>query len=609
MIENRYTYLPCGAARYSGAADEYVKFTMEHQLMNADTWADFVRVFRTDSDVETGAWRCEYWGKMMRGAVLTYMYNKDEALYSVLENTVLDLLSAQREDGRFSTYPAHNQLFGWDMWGRKYVLTGMLHFVRICQDETLKVRILSALCRHADAILATVGEGEGKVAITATSTFWGGVNSCSILEPMVDLYTFTGEKRYLDFAHYILSTGGCHDGDLITLALKGEVMPYQYPEIKAYETMSFFEGVLAYYQVTGEEKYLTAVTNFVEAVAKTDITVIGCSGCTHELFDHSAQKQTQYSEGIMQETCVTVTWMRLLARLHLLTGESKYLDRIEHSALNALYGSVNEYGYQQLIGIARGSRKAYLNGLPFDSYSPLYYGRRGVGIGGLQRFSFGGYYGCCACIAAAGIALVPLCATLQGRGELSINLPLSGRVTATTAAGQRFVLAVTSTYPKGMEYTARVSLSRPEEFTLRLRVPAYCENTALAVNGERVSVLAQDGYMTLRREWCDGDEFLLTADFSLRKGELNGRTVFSYGPLTLARDENKEDGEVSLTEMIKLATPLSYAVEEEQEGETVRLRVERADGKEALLLTDYASCGKRWLDVKNRLTVWLNIMN
>lgn len=609
MIPNRYEYLPNGAAQYDGAADGYVKFTTEHQLMNADTWVDFVRVFRTDSDAETGAWRCEYWGKMMRGAVLTYMVNKDEALYRVLEDTVLDLLTTQREDGRFSTYPADKQLFGWDMWGRKYVLTGLLHFARVCRDETLKSRILAALCRHADAILASVGEGEGKVSITTTSSFWGGVNSCSILEPMIDLYTFTGDERYLDFARYILSTGGCKDGDLIALALTGETMPYQYPEVKAYETMSFFEGVLAYYQVTGEEKYLAAVTKFVEAVAKTDITVIGCSGCTHELFDHSTKKQTQYSAGIMQETCVTVTWIRLLARLHLLTGDVRYMDRVEQSAFNALYGSVNEHLNQQMISYDRGRRKVYISGLPFDSYSPLYYGRRGVGIGGLQMFSFGGYYGCCACIAAAGIALVPLCAAVQGEGELSINLPLSGRVSASTSSGQPFVLTATSAYPKAMDYIARVSLAQPETFSVRLRVPSFCENACVMVNGERVAVKIADGYATICREWCDGDELLLTADFTLRAVSLNGRTAFVYGPLTLARDENKEDGEVCLTESIKLRMPLCYCLEEEQEGETVRLSVERADGGKPLLLTDYASCGKRWLDVKNRLTVWLNILS
>lgn len=608
-INNRFDYLPAGAAQYSGAADRYVKFTMEHQLLNADTWADFVRVFRADSDVETGAWRCEYWGKMMRGAVLTYMVNKDEALYRVLEDTVLDLLSAQREDGRFSTYPADNQFFGWDMWGRKYVLTGMLHFVRICKDEALKVRILAALCRHADAILESVGEGEGKVAITETSTFWGGVNSCSILEPMVDLYTFTGEARYLDFARYILSTGGCKDGDLIALAQAGEVMPYMYPEVKAYETVSFFEGVLAYYQVTGEREYLTAVRKFVEAVAETDITVIGCSGCTHELFDHSSLRQVVYSDGIMQETCVTVTWMRMMARLHLLTGERKYLDRFEHSAFNALYGSVNEHMNQQMRLLPREKRKEYVTGLPFDSYSPLYNGRRGVGVGGYQAFAFGGYYGCCACIAAAGIALVPLCAALQSEGGLVLNLYMSGRIVASTPTGQAVTLTATTTYPKTLDYTARVSLAAPEEFTIRLRVPAFCQSVRITVNGERVDAVPADGYVILRRVWCDGDELSVGADFTLRTLSLEGRTAFFYGPLTLARDEAKEAGEVCLTEPIRLADGLVYTLEEEQEGECVRLRVERADGKEPLLLTDYASCGKHWLDVKNRLTVWLNVIS
>ena len=608
MISDRYSYLPFGAAQYCGAAEGYVKFTMEHQLMNADTWAAFVQVFRADSDVETGAWRCEYWGKMMRGAVLTYMHNKDEALYRVLEDTVLDLLSAQREDGRFSTYPADNQLFGWDLWGRKYVLTGMLHFVRICKSDELKSRILAALCRHADAILDTVGEGEGKVAITETSTFWGGVNSCSILEPMVDLYTFTGEQRYLDFARYILSTGGCKDGDLIALALAGEVLPYQYPEVKAYETMSFFEGVLAYYQVTGEERYLAAVTKFVEAVAETDITVIGCAGCTHELFDNSSVRQTVYSAGIMQETCVTVTWMRLLARLHLLTGKSKYVDRLECSAFNALYGSVNEHHNQQLVILHRAKRKEYVIGLPFDSYSPLVNGRRGVGVGGYQAFAFGGFYGCCACIAAAGIALVPLCAALQSGDGVVLNLYMSGRVALVTPSGQTATLAAITTYPKALDYAARVSLAQPEEFTVRLRVPAFCEDVRITVDGEQVNATPTDDYVLLHRVWRDGDELTVTADFRLRTLSLGGRTAFMYGPLTLARDEGKEEGEVSLTESIKLTDGFAYTFEEEQEGEAVRLRVERADGKEPLLLTDYASCGKRWLDVKNRLTVWLNVI-
>ena len=373
MIVNTLSYLEAGGARYTGPADAYVRFTMSHQLMNAETWKSFVRVFRADSDDADKGWRCEYWGKMMRGACLTYLYNKDEALYAVLEETVRDLLTAQRADGRFSTYSEGEQLQGWDMWGRKYVLTAMLHFYRICRDDGLKGEIITALYRHADAILATVGEGEDKVEITHTSNFWGGVNSCSILDAMVELYRVTGKEAYLKFAQYILRTGGCRDGNLIELALENRLMPYQYPEVKAYETISFFEGVLSYYEVTGEPRCLQAVLNFVEAVNETDITIIGCSGCTHELFDHSAVVQTRESEGIMQETCVTVTWMRMMAKLLLLTGEEKYFARMERSAWNALYGSVNTQELKQYSF----EEKDYLEPLPFDSYSPLTNNSRG----------------------------------------------------------------------------------------------------------------------------------------------------------------------------------------------------------------------------------------
>ena len=83
---------------------------------------------------------------------------------------------------------------------------------------------------------------------------------------MIELYKLTGERRYLDFAEYIIRLGGCSGGNLIELALEDRLAPFEYPEVKAYETISFFEGVLAYYELTGEEKYLRAVTQFIEKV-------------------------------------------------------------------------------------------------------------------------------------------------------------------------------------------------------------------------------------------------------------------------------------------------------------------------------------------------------
>ena len=224
------------------------------------------------------------------------------------------------------------------MWSRKYVLTGLLHYYDICKDEAFKKTIIEALKKHLDYIIDHIGREEGKIEITKTSSWRGCVNSCTILESTLALYKITKEERYMAFARYIISTGGCADCNLVELALKNELPPFQYPVTKAYEMMSFYEGLLAYYEITDEKRYFTAASNFIESVTSTDLTVIGCSGCTHELFDHSSIEQTEPHENIMQETFVAVTWMRLSARLYFLTGETKYLRRIEQSGFNDLYG-------------------------------------------------------------------------------------------------------------------------------------------------------------------------------------------------------------------------------------------------------------------------------
>lgn len=604
MPQRKLSYLADGAAQYTGTADRYVQFAKTNQLLNPNTWANFVRVFRADSDDHDLGWRGEYWGKMMRGACLIYRYTPDPQLYEVLEATVLDMLDAQRGDGRFSTYSREAQLQGWDIWSRKYILTAMLHFHGICKDSSLKDRILSAMCRHIDALIADVGDGEGQRPITETSNFWGCMNSCTILDPVVELYTLTGKQEYLDFAKYIISTGGCSNGDLLETALENTKMPHEYPQVKAYEMMSFFEGLLSYYELTGEEKYLTAVTNFVEAVYASDITVIGCAGCTHELFDHSAVRQTLASDGIMQETCVTVTWMRLLARLHLLTGEVRYMDRIEQSAYNALYGSANVHMLQQY----ELPEMNLMEPMPFDSYAPLYNKPRGLGVGGLKRFAFGGHYGCCACIASAGIAIFPLCAVLKGDSGFTVNSFLGGVIRETTPSGQSLTMQMENTYPTSGSWRCTLELSHPEEFTFTLRVPSFSEGTQLLLNGETQTV-PESGYVCFSRIWNPGDTLEYRADWQLETLELGGRTAFTYGPLVLARDAEKEGG-ADLEAVLPLKTEngkLSYTPEAPvaEYNELVRLRVDLTDGCK-LLLTDFASCGKRWLNKFNRMTVWMN---
>lgn len=597
MVQPIFSYLQNGNAKYVGQVDDYAAFIIQKQLKDRPLWKKFINVFRSREDAADGGWRGEYFGKMMRGACLSYRYRPDEELYQILFDTVQDLISTQDEQGRITTYPSDNEYFGWDMWVRKYVLVGCLYFYGICKDEAFKAQLVSAMQKHADYILSTLGED--KLPILETSQWWGALNACSILEPMVELYKLTKADRYLQFAEYILSTGCCKGGNILKLAEEGVLFPYQYPAVKAYEMMSVFEGTLAYYEVTGKAEYLHIAEKFVKAVKDSDITVIGCAGCTHELFDNSAVKQAEDVEDghIMQETCVTVTWMRLLERLLRLTGKAFYAEEIERSALNALYGSINVYGNKQ-YGM---ELKTYLDGVPFDSYSPLVFQKRGVGIGGFRAFAEGGYYGCCACIGAAGTALFPLNGVMRTEGGFVCNEYFAG-----TATDDGVTLHISQNEAPMYGAKLKIELSAPKTFTLKLRIPAWSNAPTVSVNGETTAV--EKGYYDLTKTWQNGDEVELAFHPMLRAQTLGGKTAFTYGGLVLARDEQKESGDIAAT-----FTPVckngefAYTLQTPCKGESVRLLLQCKEGE--VLLTDYASCGKHWLEDRCRISAWLNVAN
>ena len=168
------------------------------------------------------------------------------------------------------------------------------------------------------------------------------VVSVTVLEPMVRLYSLTGEQRYLDFATYIVNRGGTEFENVFEVAYQNKKKPHEYRITKAYETISCFEGLLEYYRVTGIEKWRTAAINLGNRIRESEVSIIGTCGCWHELFDHTKTRQlsTNYT-GVQQETCVTVTWMKFCLQLLCLTGDSAFADEIEKSIYNALLGSIN----------------------------------------------------------------------------------------------------------------------------------------------------------------------------------------------------------------------------------------------------------------------------
>lgn len=599
--------LPQGSAKFKGVFDEAIRFVAENQCKNKHNWALFVEQFRSNVDDPTNAWRCEYWGKMMRGASFTYAYTQDPELYDIMVETVNDLLTTEDDLGRIATYSVENEFHGWDIWGRKYILLGLQYFIDVCKDEALKEKCVATMCRNLDYIISKVGkEEDGKLPITRTSAIWQGLNSCSILEPVVRLYSLTGKKEYLEFADYIVSTGGIENGNIYELAYEGKLYPYQYPVTKAYEMMSNFEGLMEYYRVTGIEKWRVASCNFGKLVAESDLTIIGSSGCTHELFDHSTVKQANTKNLIiMLETCVTVTWIKFITQVLLLCGDAALVDDIENSIYNALIGAINTEHSDALAGFT------------FDSYSPVLMGTRARQLGGTQRMrNDTEVFGCCVAIGAAGTGHIPSIAVMARRDGVAVNLYEKGEYTAVTPSGKALKLTFDTEYPYDGKIAIKLSLAKEEKFTLALRIPAWSEKTSLKINGK--SRKANKGYTEITRVWSKNDEIVLDLDMRVRivdapvdKDDKNSKfhKALIRGPIVLARDARLGE---EIDSVIDLAVDKNgFAIVKESDTakfvKHLEFAVKQNDGS-YIHVVDYASAGKTWRR-DSRMTVWMPTKN
>ncbi len=93
-----------------------------------------------------------------------------------------------------------------------------------------------------------------------------------------------------------------------------------------------------------------------------------------------------------------------------------------------------------------------------------------------------------------------------------------------------------TTYPFDERIRLTVTASRPVQFPLYLRVPGWCEDPKLSINGADSSVRANPGsYIMIDRKWTDGDkvELGLPMEIRLRKWTQNHNSVsVDRGPLT-----------------------------------------------------------------------------
>ncbi len=598
-------------------------------------------VFPFKSRKEQNVWKSEFWGKWFTSAVLAYDYKPSPDFDKILKYAVSELIKTQDKQGAIKTVcpeyefrlmPDVNNFkdMTWDVWGRKYVLLGLMAEYQRTGDK----KVLDAAKKHTDYIIERIGTGEGKKDICNIG-MWFGVASSSILEPIALLYQYSGEQRYLDFANYIIEAQHkspygkdffrkMRDGWVITDVFHKAGDPkywnYKAGGSKAYETMSCFEGLLEVYRITGNSDYRLAAENLAKSVRDTETIITGSSAIAEKWRRSKNAQHTDTQE--WQETCVSATWLKFCAQLLRITGNPDYAGDIELTSYNAITAAQKSDGswwchHNPINGTRIAARPQCLKGTGF-------WKDRTPKLPNEPEFIMN----CCVASGPRGLFVIPKVAFMTSKDGAIINLYENS--SAVLPINNQNIKFNVSGLKWGVNDSAKIKLSvgEPSEFTLKLFIPQWSKNTKVYLNGKIFDCKANVAkavdskrvhrffkrtqinagkYLDISRLWKNGDTVEVKFDTNVVLDSIPAQKdilYLKYGPFVLSMDKRFEPnfdkpadidddgGIVSGAKFVKLADA------------QVAFDVPLKDGS-VRRFVNYSDAGKTWSEQSSFRTIFM----
>jgi DUF1680 family protein len=456
-------------------------------------------------------WIGEYVGKYLHAASRAWRFSKNEQLKAQMDRIVDILIACQNDDGYLGTYlPATWK--NWDVWAHKYNLLGLLSYY----SATGYKPALESSVKMGDLLCRTFGEAKGQLNIIESSGHVG-MASTSVLEPMTELYRFTGDKKYLDFCLYILKAYEYENGPKIISTLNSTGKVNKVANKKAYEMMSNLTGIVKLYQLTGDGSLLEAVEKAWKDIATNRLYITGTAS-VGELF----QEDFVFPAGNdvhMGEGCVTTTWLQFSQAMYNLTGEPKYIDEIEKTIYNHLLAAENpQTGCVSYYTALQGKK-------PF-------------------RCTINAH--CCLASIPRAIAAIPELAYVKnGDNGFSINIYSAGKIVDNilTKEGKEVPVECTieSKFPEEGFVNITMNPGVKADFRLALRVPVWCRNFKVNVNGKTLNGIPGK-YLDIDQTWNVKSTILISFDIPVQVLDggksYQGYIAIKTGPQLLAVDQS-----------------------------------------------------------------------
>jgi hypothetical protein len=451
-----------------------------------------------------GELRGHFTGHYLTACALMYASTGDERVKDKANAVVTGLAACQARigTGYLSAYP--EEFFDrvekqQRVWAPYYTLhkiyAGLLDAYVYCDNP----QAFEVCKKFADWVIARNSKLTDEQMQRMLGNEHGGMNEC-----LANLYGLTGEEKYLKIAlrfnHQDIIGPASQRRDNLT----GKHANTQFPK---------FIGVAREYELTGDESLHTAATFFWNTVVKERSYVIG-GNSDGEMFTSKDKLSTALGPSTT-ETCNTYNMLKLTRHIFCWDPQAEAADYYERALYNHILASQNpENGMTcYYVPLRPGSRKTYCG--PLDCFWCC----TGTGVENHAKYGDSIYFH-------------------DGGDTLYVNLFIASELKHPSLG---YTFRQETRFPE--EDTVRFTLKtdQPGEGTLKLRYPAWARSgVTLTVNGEKQAVDAKPGsYLTLRREWHDGDRIEVKFPFSLYTEGFKDnphRSAFLHGPLVLSAE-------------------------------------------------------------------------
>lgn len=466
---------------------------------------------------------------------------------------VIDIIAkAQQKDGYLNTYfSVAKPDERWTNVRDRHELYCAGHMIEAGVayfQATGKRKLLDVVCRMTDYIDTVFGPEEGKIH--------GYPGHQEIELALVRLYKVTNNKKYLNLCKYFIEERGQqpHFFDL-EAEKRGEkekkhyhtLFDYSYSQshipVKdltvatghAVRAMYFYSGIADLALEKEDEELKKVCKKLWSNVIKKQMYITGGIGSSDFgeafSFDYDLPNDTAYTE-----TCAAiglVFWAQRMLKLEL---DSQYIDIME----KALYNGV-------LSGISLdGQKYFYVN--PLEVWPKACDNRYDLKHIETERQH---WFGCACCPPNITrlIASIGKYVYSYSNNNLLINL-----YTDSTAdfrfSSQKVKIIQNTDYPWNKDVEICLSTKKPVRFTIGLRLPGWCRNPEININGNKINLedITKRGFAFIDREWQEGDIINLSLPMPIEKIIAHPEVRKDAGKLALQRG------------------PLVYCLEEEDNG-------------------------------------------